>query len=283
MYGALILLLYAALVATMARAAWGALAVGLAAWGAAAGARRLREASWRLALLALLCAAVTRAVLGAGPAGTAGPVLAHVPSQGTAIQRLFLWRTVVPLVVRRPLLGWGPETLAEVYPAYDDPRFTQVFPEARMQRLIVDRPHNDLLQQAVSAGLIGAAAYGWLWLAMLRTAWQAARPAAGAPGPGPWSAPGSKAGARPTVRTSYVAAPPWAPPGGVRASGRGGGPAEGRLAAAVASGLLGGLAAYLAQLQFSFSFVSVAPVFWTLVGLLLALSRPGAPLPAVRV
>jgi O-antigen ligase len=281
-YGILVLLLYAALVATMARAAWGAFAVGLVAWGAAAGARRLREAAWSLVLLALLCAAVTRAVLSAGPAGTAGSVLAHVPSQGTAIQRLFLWRTVAPLVVRRPLLGWGPETLAEVYPAYGDPRFTQVFPEARMQHLIVDRPHNDLLQQAVSAGLIGLAAYGWLWLAMLWTAWRAARSTARAPGPGPWIPPGSKAGARPIVRTSYVAGPAWAAPGGVRAPGGGGGPAEGRLAAAVASGLFGGLVAYLAQLQFSFSFVSVAPVFWILVGLLLALSRPGGPLLTVH-
>ena len=36
--------------------------------------------------------------------------------------------------------------------------------------------------------------------------------------------------------------------------------------AIVSAGLFGGFVAYLAQLQLSFSFVSVAPLFWVLVG-----------------
>ena len=139
--------------------------------------------------------------------------------------RMFLWQTSGTLVRQRPLFGWGPETLAQVYPAYRTPEFFSVYPYARMMTLTVDRPHNDLLQQAIATGLVGLAAYLWLWGALLRTAWRAAR--------------------------------------------AGGGPGT----AALAAGLLGGLAAYFAQLQLAFSYVSVAPVLWVLVGVLLVLDR----------
>ena len=242
LYAAGTILLYAALVATFARAAWGAMIVGVAVWAAATGFRRLREAAGRLTLLGALLIVTTFLVLARGPAGvrTSGPgaagggamsVLApsttlavHVSDRGTVAERLFVWRTTIPLVWRRPLLGWGPETLADIYPAYDSPELTKVFPEAGMQHLRVDRPHNDLLQQTVAAGFVGLAAYVWLWWTILRTTWQAAR--------------------APLVDPRLMAA-----------------------------GLLGGLGAYLAQLQLSFSYVSVAPVFWTLVGAAVALRR----------
>ncbi len=228
-------LMYAALVATVARAAWGALLFGLAVWAAATGLSRLRAAAGPLILLGILLAAITPPVLYGGPVGHAGPAAGHVPDPGGAVQRMFLWRTVAPQGLQRPVLGWGPETLAGIYPGYEDPQFKDVFPEARTQRLVVDRPHNDLLQQAVATGLLGLAVYAWFWFTLFRTGW--------------WFARGDheRAALRP-------AAAPGVPPG-------------------LAAGLLGGFAAYFAQLQFSFSYVSVAPVFWALVGTLLALVR----------
>ncbi|HLN13556.1 MAG TPA: hypothetical protein VK587_10205, partial [bacterium] len=110
-------------------------------------------------------------------------------------------------------------------PAYGTPAFYAVYPYARMMNLIVDRPHNDLLQQAIATGLVGLAAYLWLWGALLRTGWRVAR-----------------AGAAPWTRT-------------------------------LAAGLLGGLVAYFVQLQLAFSYVSVAPVLWVLIGVLLVLDR----------
>ena len=88
-------------------------------------------------------------------------------------------------------------------------------------RLIVDRPHNDLLQQAVSTGFLGLAACVWLWVAIFRAGW----------------------------RISCIE----------RAEGS---------AMRFSARLLGGAVAYFCQLQFSNSYISVAPVFWTLVGLL---------------
>lgn len=226
-YGGVATLMYAAFVATQTRAAWAAFIVGMAAWMVVTGGRRLREARWALLLLAGVLAAVTPAVLLIGRATSSLP---QVSDQRAAQQRAYLWRTVTPLVWQRPLFGWGPETLSQVYPAYKRPEFSEVFPEAKMQRVIVDRPHNDLLQQAVATGLVGLALYGWLWITLFRTARRAAR-----------------------------------------------GRAPGSVVSSLAAGLMGGFAAYFFQLQFSFSYVSVAPVFWSLVGMLVALAdHPGA-------
>ncbi len=225
--GAVVVLLYAALVATRTRGAWAAFVVACAVWLVATGAGRLRQALRPLALLGIVLVAVTPLVLLTAPRPAS-----QISRQEAAGMRMFLWRTTVPLVWQRPLLGWGPETLVQVYPAYRTPEFLRVFPDSAMMRIDVDRPHNDLLQQAVATGLLGLAAYLWMWCMLFRTGWRAARGSHGGPRlePAPW-------------------------------------------AEAVAAGLLGGAAGYFVQLQFSFSYVSVAPMFWTLVGTLLALER----------
>lgn len=220
--GALAVLLYAALVATSSRAAWGGAVVGGAVWALASGRERLRGAARPLLFLGIACAAATLVVVRTTAPESSG----HAANPRAAEQRLVLWTTVAPLVVRRPLLGWGPETLADVYPAYGSPEFLRAFPQAAIERIYVDRPHNDLLQQAVATGLIGLAVYVWMWTALFHAAWKMAR-------------------------TGGAAVP----------------------VSGLASGLLGGFTAYFIQLQASFSFVSVAPVFWCLVGLLVALER----------
>ena len=237
-FAALAVLMYAALIATDARAEWGALALGLAVWGLAAGKGVLRAAGRPLAVLALFCAAVTPAVLLTGPQTSAS--LGRLADPGSGTLRMFIWQTTAPLVVERPVLGWGPETLAQIYPAYGTPGFLRAFPESAMQHVIVDRPHNDLLQQAIAAGLLGLAAYLWLWSAVLSTAWKTARA----------RAHGDHGLRRGDDRPSLLVDP-----------------------SVIGPGLAGGLAAYFAQLQLSFSYVSVAPLFWVLVGAVAAL-RP---------
>ena len=187
-------------------------------------------------MLAVVCAAVTPAVLLTGPRAALG----HVSDAGSATSRLFIWRTAAPLVVERPLLGWGPETLAQVYPAYGTPAFVRVFPEAAMQQIIVDRPHNDLLQQAIAAGLLGLAAYLWFWYTVFRTTWTTARA----------RVYGDHGLRRGDDRRSSLVDP-----------------------CVIGPGLVGGFAAYFAQMQLSLSYVSVAPLFWVLLGVVAAL-RP---------
>jgi O-antigen ligase len=229
LYGTLAVAMYAALIATEARAEWGALALGIIAWGVAADKSSVRRAAGALLLLAAVCAAVTPAVLFFGPPEAPG----HVRDLNSAGSRLFLWRTSAPLVAARPLFGWGPDTLAQAYPAYKTPEFVRVFPEAAMQHIIVDRPHNDLLQQAIAAGIVGLAAYVWLCWTVLAVAWRTAR----------GRIYGDHGLRRGDDRQSSLVDP-----------------------ALVGAGLFGGFVAYFAQLQLSFSYVSVAPLFWVLVG-----------------
>jgi O-antigen ligase len=235
-YGTLAAALYAALLATEARAEWAALGLGLFVWGVTAGKATVRSAARPLVMLAVVCAAVTPMVLLTGSRAALG----HVSDAGSAASRLFIWRTAAPLVIERPWFGWGPDTLAQVYPAYGTPEFRRVFPEAAMRHVIVDRPHNDLLQQAIAAGLVGLAAYLWLWYTVLRVAWRTARA----------RAHGDHGLRRGDDRRSTLVDPQ-----------------------VIGAGLLGGFVAYLAQLQLSFSYVSVAPLFWVLVGAVAAL-RP---------
>ncbi|HLY23267.1 MAG TPA: O-antigen ligase family protein [bacterium] len=235
-YGALAAALYAALIATEARAGWGALAVGLAVWGVTSGKAAVRAAARPLVVLAVVCAAVTPAVLLTGSHAALG----HVSDAGSAASRVFIWRTAAPLVAARPVFGWGPDTLSQIYPAYGTPAFVRVFPEAAMQHIVVDRPHNDVLQQAISAGLVGLAAYLWFWYMLFYTAWKTARA----------RAHGDHGLRRGDDRRSPLVDP-----------------------AVIGPGLAGGFAAYFAQLQLSFSYVSVAPLFWVLVGAIAAL-RP---------
>ena len=187
-------------------------------------------------VLAVVCAAVTPVVLLTGSRAALG----HVSDAGSAASRVFIWRTAAPLVAERPVFGWGPDTLAQIYPAYGTPAFVRVFPEAAMQHIVVDRPHNDVLQQAISAGFVGLAAYLWFWCTVFYTAWKTARA----------RAHGDHGLRRGDDRRSPLVDP-----------------------AVIGPGLAGGFVAYFAQLQLSFSYVSVAPLFWVLVGAIAAL-RP---------
>jgi putative inorganic carbon (HCO3(-)) transporter len=244
LYGSLAGAMYAALIATDARADWGALALGVIGWAIVVEKGTVRRAGGSLLLLALVCATLTPAVLYSGSAGVAG----HVTDMNSAGSRMFLWRTSAPLVAARPLFGWGPETLSQAYPAYRMPEFVRVFPEAAMQQILVDRPHNDLLQQAIATGAVGLVAYLWLIWTVLTVAWRTARA----------RVYGDRGLRRGDDRQSSLVDP-----------------------AVVGAGLFGAFVAYFAQLQLSFSYVSVAPLFWVLVGAVAAL-RPrvawsGAP------
>jgi putative inorganic carbon (HCO3(-)) transporter len=243
-YGTLAVAMYAALMATQARAEWGALALGVIAWGIAADKTSVRRAVAPLVLLAAVCAAVTPVVLLSGPRAPTG----HIADANSAASRLYLWRTSAPLIAQRPLFGWGPETLAQAYPTYKSPEFVRIFPEAAMQHIVVDRPHNDLLQQAIAAGILGLGAYVWLCWNVLAVAWRTAR----------GRVYGDHGLRRGDDRLSLLVDP-----------------------AIIGAGLFGGFVAYFAQLQLSFSYVSVAPLFWVLVGVVAGL-RPrvawtGAP------
>jgi O-antigen ligase len=223
-----VLVMYLALLFTFSRAAWasGALAflllTAILVWNTRRPPRRYA------ALLAVLAVVTVVFFLPNGPlaprpARAAAPLARARSSLATdtpSVQvRPYLWRQTLPLLLRRPLLGYGPEALTLVFPQSWDRERQRLFGPIPMR---IDKAHNDTLDMAMSVGLLGLAAYWWLILASLRRGWAAFRSS------GP---------------NRLVA-----------------------LAAVV------GILAFWFDLQFGFSIVSVAPVFWSVMGVAAGLS-----------
>ncbi|MBU0494301.1 MAG: tetratricopeptide repeat protein [Chloroflexi bacterium] len=144
-YAALIAGQLACLLATTARAAWlGALAAGavlVLAWAWQRGYRRLAVVSGLVGLAGLMAGLL------------ALPLLPGLEDSIGA--RATIWRATLPLIAARPLLGYGPETFAQV--------FTSVFPPELVylqgRAVLVDRAHNLVLDTLASTGALGLLAY----------------------------------------------------------------------------------------------------------------------------
>jgi hypothetical protein len=150
-----------------------ALVVGLLAWAATGGRRRGQVATLALGMVALVVLAGGLCALLNPPGGA----LAGVPGlerlaalgdtgSGSTAARLTTWRATLPLMGERPALGYGPETMRQV--------FARVFPPELVyyqgRHVSVDRAHNLWLDVGMSAGLVGMLALGgllagWGWLA----------------------------------------------------------------------------------------------------------------------
>jgi len=175
--GLLLMAQLTCLALTQARGAWVGMAVAALVlalvWAAVTRNQRLALTSVVTALLA-----ATFVVLLNLPKGPLAP-LAQLPGlerlaaltrtdSGSTAARLTIWRAVLPLIVARPWLGYGPETLRPV--------FDRIFPPQLVYyqgRRVVDRAHNLWLDLGVSAGLAGIFSFaallvGFGWLAWHR-------------------------------------------------------------------------------------------------------------------
>lgn len=163
---------------TLTRGAWLAAVAGLAVFGFAAG-RDVWRRQWALAagMVAAAVVAITLLVAVVGsPMLVGARVSASVETgSGSLAQRLYIWNRTLDLIPARPLLGWGIETLREVFP-YDRPSLVSVF---GVRPIVVDKAHNDLLQMAVSIGVPGAAVYAAVWVLIVSSASRLRRRAAG--------------------------------------------------------------------------------------------------------
>ncbi len=151
----LLLAQLACLVATDAQAAW--LGTAAACGVLLAVAAWFRGQRWlAVGVLALggagLLAAVAALILLPDLTGSLG-------SRGT------IWRATMALIARQPLLGHGPETLAQAFTAVFPPEL--VYTQGRA--VIVDRAHNLVLDTLAATGLTGLVTYGLLLGACLAT------------------------------------------------------------------------------------------------------------------
>ncbi len=158
-------LLYGALLASETRAAWAASAgAAVLLWLLRGSFRAYR----RLAFLAVVFAAVTLGMVSTRPSVSLAQraVSTFNPQGGELQQRLYIWERTLPLIVQRPLFGWGFSTLSMRLPGMGSPEYARLFGH---RFLIIDATHNEILHIAYSTGLAGLAAYLWVWATVLRS------------------------------------------------------------------------------------------------------------------
>ncbi len=158
-------------------------------------------------------------VIAKGSAGEERDLISRIKSivrtsEGSVASRLVLWDTTLRMIKTRPLLGFGPDTYALAFQRYQPADWYKIIKEEAQP----DKAHNEMLQIAVTAGLLGLIVYTWLLLTFIFK------------------------GLSTIIKTSY----PYR---------------------AILVGLIGGIIGYLIQIQLSFSIISVAPLFWLLMGL----------------
>jgi O-antigen ligase len=104
------------------------------------------------------------------------PTLADAPTvdEGTGAKdisvttRLIIWRDTIPMIMGRPLLGYGPDNFAEPFKRYKSDDLRAFFPDD----VLVDKAHNEFLQVAATTGLLGLAAYLWVFVSYFRNAYR---------------------------------------------------------------------------------------------------------------
>jgi O-antigen ligase len=142
------LVMLGGLIATYTRGAWLGFAAGVLALTAA-----IRRG--RIVLVAGLAALVL--VLLVGPAGLRHRFLSMGdPEEATVKERRYMWESGLMMARERPWLGFGPGGVKREYAAF-------ALHDATKKR--TGHVHNTALQILVERGVIGLAAWLWIWIA----------------------------------------------------------------------------------------------------------------------
>lgn len=225
-YGAASVLLYAALLGSETRSAWGAVALGVIVL--LARLPRSPQLYRRFAVLGLVFAAVTLVMTVTRPQVSFGGRAASALNSGDSSMqgKLWIWEHTLPMIRERPILGWGFSSILGRIPGIGTPSYNKIFGGG--PPVLIDVAHNDILQVLVGIGFLGLAAYLWVWVTALRAAARASR------------------------NSSHA-------PGGVEAAG-----------------MLAAFVAYAVWLQFLWSHIGNANVFWVFTGIAVTLCRVAA-------
>jgi hypothetical protein len=98
------------------------------------------------------------------------PTLEDVPegSDVSVATRLMMWRDTIPMIRERPLFGHGPDNFAEPFKRHEGEDLRAFFPDGDY----IDKAHNEFLQVAATTGLLGLAAYLWVFASYFRNAYR---------------------------------------------------------------------------------------------------------------
>jgi putative inorganic carbon (HCO3(-)) transporter len=153
-----LVLIEAALIFTFSRGSWLASVLAVVVFLILASLKGLNKQKLLIFLTTLLLLIALISVF---------PVGREVISRGTSLLeveeigagRLSIWRSTLRLIAARPLVGWGIETMRDIFPIYEEPVLSRIEGEKS-----VDRPHNQLLYLAYATGSIGLLTYLWFCL-----------------------------------------------------------------------------------------------------------------------
>ncbi len=88
------------------------------------------------------------------------PHIGFEGSEKVGSMRGYIWSRTLPLIAKKPLLGYGPDNFLMAFPQYDIVAKTYAYDTPFM---IVDKPHNIYLLYAVNSGIIALGAMLVLW------------------------------------------------------------------------------------------------------------------------
>ncbi len=168
-YGFLLVGQVICLVATRSRAAW----VGLAAahvfmviWLSRHGRVTQRTIRW-IVIAGLIILISLLGVSQFLSARDSTPDLAQSldPTRDSVAARLTIWQTVIDLIQKRPLLGYGFDTMRSIFIRHYPPQL--VFYQGRSNA--VDRAHNIFLDAVYHTGFLGLCAAAVVWFTVMKS------------------------------------------------------------------------------------------------------------------
>ncbi len=93
-----------------------------------------------------------------------------VPSGGdiSVTTRLLMWRDALPMIADHPLFGYGPDNFAKPFKDYESAELRSFFGKGNS----IDKAHNEFVQVAATTGLLGLAAYLWIFVSYFRKSYR---------------------------------------------------------------------------------------------------------------
>jgi len=135
----------------------GAIAAGLTVWLVRRPRLNLRRTILVLAAGGLAAVAISPVRMAASNSIDRIVAAGDTSPGGSVAMRLDLWAVGVEMIRLRPVLGWGPDTYAIVFPEVDD-RVLDTGSKAVLDQFRPESPHNLFLEVTQGAGLLGLGA-----------------------------------------------------------------------------------------------------------------------------
>ena len=165
----LVIVLSLGLLATFTRSAWIGAVVGIAVVLALRGGRFRPMPLIAFAAVLVIGFAALAGIVAArsSSGGIANAIYSRIVSSvdlssGSIAERLAVWKDTPAVIASRPVLGYGPDNFALVYP---------LFQSSNRNTVLFTDPHEEALGVLATQGVVGFLAYLWILVAFVRAFW----------------------------------------------------------------------------------------------------------------